>query len=106
MGRSVPWLNDRVRRFVIAYWDTDVREDDTSAFARNDMRKESIYDEMRSFLLDVIQRDAVTPEEWARLCNVHVRTRADVQEDARDFWDWLFDEEPLVPTENPNRPRS
>jgi hypothetical protein len=59
------------------------------------MREQGIYDAVRRFLLDVILRDAVTPEEWARLCNVHVRTPAEVRDDANDFWEWLFDGEPL-----------
>lgn len=107
MGRSISGLDDRVRRFVVAYWDTDVREDTSSAFARESLREQGIHDAVRRLLLDVIQRDAVTPAAWARLCNVHVRTRAEVRDDANDFWEWLFDGEPLpegVPTRGPLQP--
>lgn len=98
MGVRVPRLDDLIESFVMGYWDTDVREYGSSAAARDDLRGRGIHDAVRRFLLDVIQRDAVTPEEWARLCNVHVRTRAEVRDDANDFWEWLFDGESLPGT--------
>lgn len=95
MGRDIPWLSDAAETVVRGWWDTDVREVGSSQDAREDLRSRGAYDDVRRFLLDVIQRDAVTPEAWARLCNVHVRTRAEVRDDANDFWEWLFDGEPL-----------
>lgn len=95
MGLIIPWLNDAIETVVMGWWDTDVREAGSRGDAHKDLRSRGVYDAVRGFLLDVIQRDAVTPEEWARLCNVHVRTRAEVRDDANDFWEWLFDGEPL-----------
>lgn len=95
MGRHVRWLDDRVERFVGTYWDTDVREDFPASDAREYLRIDGITDTVRRFLLDVIQRDAVTPEEWRDLCNVTVDSRDDVRADAYEFWEWLFDGEPL-----------
>lgn len=105
MGRDVPWLDERIEDFVACNWDTDVREHCASSFARGAMHKEGIYDAVRRFLLDVIQRDAVTPGQWARLCNVAVRTSEAVREDASDFWGWLFDDEPLPESEGRGPPR-
>lgn len=104
MGRDIPWLDDRVEDFVSCYWNTDVREDAASSFARDSMRKQGIQDAVRRFLLDVILRDAVKPEEWGDLCNVQVRTREDMRRDATHFWDWLFDEEPLPRGGGPRGP--
>jgi len=95
VGRDIPWLDDRVERFVGLFWNIEVREYPRSSEARHDMRLDGIHDAVRRFLLDVIQRDAVTPEEWGDLCNVQVRTRAEVRDDANHFWEWLFDGEPL-----------
>ena len=104
MGRYVRWLDDGIENFVKGQWDTDLREVDSSAFARGVLQRERLNDAVRRFLLDVIQRDAVTPEEWGDLCNVQVRTREDVQRDARHFWDWLFNEEPLPGSGRPRGP--
>ena len=100
MGTRVHRLDDRIESFTLSYWDTDTREGGDSASARDDLRNRGLYDPVRRFLLDVIQRSTLTPEEWARLCNVHVRTPEEVRDDARDFWDWLFDEEPLPGTQS------
>ena len=94
MGRYVRWLSDGVENFVKGQWDTDLRGTDSSAFARSVMQREGVYDAVRRFLLDVIQRDAVTPEEWRDLCNITVDGPADVRADAHEFWNWLFDGEP------------
>ena len=92
---AVPWLDPEVDSFIQAYWNTDVREIGTSESARKDIRWRGKYDEMRSVLLDVILRRSMRPREWSDLCNVQVDTQRDVREDALDFWNWLFDEEPL-----------
>lgn len=72
MGRRIQRLDDQIESFIMSYWDTDLREDDDSAFAREDLRGRGLYDAVRRFLLDVIHRDAMTPEEWRDLCNVTV----------------------------------
>lgn len=95
MGAFVPWLNDDIENFVKGYWDTDLREDDSSAFARDDLRRRGLYDAVRRFLLDVLLRGAVTPEEWGDLVSVRTDTQDDVRADALGFWEWLFDGEPL-----------
>jgi len=95
MGRRIAWLDERIEEFTSCYWNTDVRESRKSAEARSDLGERGLYDALRQFLCDVIRHSAVTPEEWARLFNVQVRTHAEVVEDAKDFWDWLFDDEAL-----------
>jgi hypothetical protein len=104
MGRRVPRLDDRIESFVMSYWDTDLREDDTSLFAREDLRGRGLYDAVRHFLLDVILRDAVTPDEWGDLVNVRTDTQNDVRADALGFWEWLFDGEPLPGFRGPRGP--
>lgn len=95
MGRYVRWLDDAVENFVKGQWDTDLRHTDPSSFARGVLQKNGIQSAVRRFLLDVIQRAAVTPDEWRDLCNVTVDSREDVRADALEFWEWLFDGEPL-----------
>lgn len=104
MGRDIPWLDDRIEDFVSCYWNTDVREDATSAFARASLRQQGIHDTVRRFLLDVIQRDAVTPNQWRDLCNVTVDSREDVRADALELWEWLFDGESLPGAGRPHGP--
>lgn len=95
MGRHVPWIDRRIEHFVRAYWDTDLREDVSSAFARSSLREQQIEEHVRRFLIDVIRRDAVTPQQWGDLCNVTVHSKEDVRRDASHFWEWLFDGAPL-----------
>jgi len=103
--RHIAGLDDRVRRFIIAYWDTDVRRDEPSSVARASLREQRIRDAVRRFLLRVLRRDrAVTPEQWGELCNVQVDSMGDVHTDAAEFWDWLFDGEPLPGTGGPTGP--
>ena len=70
------------------------------------MREQGIYDAVRRFLLDVILRDAVTPDEWGGLGPTCApsRRREDVRADAMGFWEWLFDGEPLPATRAPRGP--
>ena len=95
VGHHVNWLADSVEEFIECWWNTDIREDGASDQARSSLRRRGSYSAVHRFLLDVVQRNVVTPEEWARLCNVRVRTPAEVRDDANDFWEWLFDGEPL-----------
>jgi hypothetical protein len=82
MGRIVPWLDDRIERIVDTFWDTDVREATASASARSFIKKEGVYDEVRLFLVVVIRRDVVTPDEWGDLFNVSTQTAEEVRETA------------------------
>lgn len=104
MGSRVPRLDDRIESFVMGYWDTDVRGVGSGSEARHDSRVRGIYDAVRRFLLDVIRRNAVTVEEWGDLCNIQVDSMGDVRADAEEFWDWLFDGEPLPGTSGPTGP--
>ncbi len=104
MGFHIRRLPDAVEAFVESYWNTDVCEDGSSALARRSLQDRRIYDAVRRFLLDVIQRDAVTVGEWGDLCNIQVDSLGDVRADAEEFWDWLFDEEPLPSSGNQRGP--
>lgn len=105
MARRVAELDDRVRRFIIAYWDSDVRKDEPSAIARASLLEQRIHDSVRRFLLDILsQADVVTPDWWGNLCNIQVDSMSDLRADVREFWDWLFDGEPLPGTSGPTGP--
>ncbi len=104
MGRDIPWLNTAVETVVRGWWDTDVREIGSSSDAREDLHSRGVYDAVRRFLLEVILRDAVTPEEWGDLVNVRTDTQYDVRADALGFWEWLFDGEPLPGISSPRGP--
>lgn len=95
MGTYIPRLPDEIEGFIMAFWDTDVREQVPSSTARGDLRRGGIEIGVRRFLADVILRGAASPEEWGRLVNVQTFTPDEVREDATAFWMWLFDGAPL-----------
>lgn len=96
MGRHISWLSDEIEDMVETFWNTDVREHfGPSVSARDALRQSGTYDAIRSFLLDVIRQGTVSAEEWGSLCNLQVHSRSDVQIDAGDCWNWLFDGESL-----------
>jgi hypothetical protein len=91
MSTNIPGLSGEVRRFIIGYWDTDVREVRPSAAARADMRKRGIEGELRKFLSEVILREVASPEAWSSLVNAQTDTAQDVRRDATELWNWLYD---------------
>ena len=95
MGTYIRRLPDPIEGFVMAFWDTDVREQVPSSTARGDLRRGGIEADVKAFLSDVILRDAVSPEEWRKLVNVKTWTHEDVRKDASEFWLWLFNGSPL-----------
>jgi hypothetical protein len=89
--------SEKVIEFVEGCWNSDVRDLANPAVARTTLRTRGIEREVREFLLGVIRGNTVTPTEWQDLVNVQTWEVEDMQEDAKDFWDWLFDDEPLPP---------
>ena len=87
-------LSGHVRRFLIGYWDTDVREQGSSDVARTELDRFGIRDAVRVLIRDAMAGRGPSPTEWARLFNVWTPTTDDVRDDAADFWRWLFHEEP------------
>lgn len=100
MGSRLPRLPEDIEDILVCYWSTDVRGDVPSLTARQHMEQLRNRDAVRRFLIDVIRRGVVSPREWAGLCEVNVTTQSEVREDARRFWDWLFEGEPLPEAPN------
>jgi hypothetical protein len=94
MSSDIPGVPEEVTDFVVAFWDTDIRLNDRGELAQEQMQHCGIEDDVRRFLLDVIFRNRVTPEQWQDLCNVQTWTPQMVREDAVEFWEWLYGEPP------------
>lgn len=95
MGSRVFLIDPEVERFVLGYWDADVREYGNRQAARRDLARSGHLGRVRRLLEDVITLNALTQDQWQDLFNVQVRSSAEVRSDALSLWSRLFDDEPL-----------
>ena len=83
-----------VRYYTSLYWHMDVRRGFSVEEAREHLRSEGLWDHVRDFLKDAMIGRGITASEWEDLTNLAIDDPEEVGWDARDFWEWLFEDEP------------
>lgn len=83
--------------FVHMFWHVDTRDygEQWTGLARSTMAERRLYDGIRRFILAVVKRGAVAPDEWGEWLNVGTDTNEELGIEAMAFWDWLTDGRPL-----------